>query len=1114
MKNVYTSWDLDLLADKMIEKIMENWKSPFSSPAVVFTDPKTEQWFKLRWLKNPACGKGILMNLKTLRIQQFLFDLVTPQTPDFLDAQRLSVELLRDVIITKLTSRAGDKYYFENLNAPELVTYLTGSASASCTSASSGSGSEINPNHLYDFAQTIASLFLDYEDTRPDTLKEVLAKQSWQQKLYDDVIGEDGVKIADTKYLTLYQLAKQNKKSGAGSLTFSWNKERPVFIFGFSGIGQIYRNILDEFSKEHQLEVFLQLADIPQKPENQLLDKWGGFGREQFGLWTSGCTVQALSAEESFCKTDTLLHRTQKSIAESTVFTREQYDSADTSLTLTGAPTRLREIEALHSKICKLLAENDATQLGDILVLAPNIQEYKTSIEQVFDQNEQFNSDSDFPYLPYIIADYSGERSLTAEALTVLSGILKKGYLSRSDLFALLHNYLVQTVRGISDKDVSDWADWAAKLNIYRDRQDHEEWQKAKSRLLLARLTSDLVETNDRQFLPFESMTTTDSSSLYKFIQVVDELQKWTSYSEKEKFEIDDINRLEELLKNWLLLSDDLTGSLYNESLVFQNVVEEIERQRLTAEPDVYADCFSNALFDRSAAVTLHSANILTQGITFANFESNRILSAKYIFFIGLDSKSFPGVDSKNELDLRGDKEHRLPGDESIPDRNKNAFLCQLMAAREGLFFSYVNKNLAKDEDFFKTSVLGDLFQTLYDPGKDEEGKEKIENTEYEKNIKIDEDRPWQELYTPREFRNKKNFIALQSSKPAQASEPQGPAATSTLEETSTTLPDRITISQMKKYLQDPFVYMVTQKLTNNYDDEEKEQLEFEPLMLGAKISSEIRKEYIQTNLNGEEKLSEESLSFDLSNLNDLPDSFFGERAIKTVFKNAEDLLNRIKEEGLVSSTFSFNENKMFLIKQIPEITPKDWFITGELAWYNKDFLETKKITTLELSNSEDVLTGYITSLLLLASLPEVDKEEYSVFLYAGFLKDNKAYVKKENEYKATPAEAHLILNKIYNAMFISQFHKCAPEKLVYTDLVTPKDDKPLTFKAFTNELTSDYGKGKWQYFPKRKLFDPETDLGYDDYNFDEEWEIAKNQMADLILYISQHRKQTVEAGE
>lgn len=1103
MKNVYTSWDLDLLAGKMIEKIMENWKSPFSSPAVVFTDPKSEQWFKLRWLKNPAAGKGILMNLKTLRIQQFLFDLVTPEADTFQNTQRLSVELLRDLIITKLTSRAGGKYYFESLGAPEVKAYLTDNSSSS----------KINANHLYDFAQTIASLFLDYEDTRPDTLKEVLSKQVWQKKLYDDVIGETGIEINGIKYLTLFQLAKKNKEAGSGKLTFNWDSERPVFIFGFSGIGQIYRSILDDFSKTFQLEVFLQLADIPEKPENQLLNKWGKFGREQFGLWTKACSVQALTSDESYCKSDSLLHRTQKAIAENKIFSREQYEAADTSLTLTAAPTRLREIEALHSKLCSLLSQKDGTQLGDILVLAPQIQEYKTAIEQVFDQTDQFAADSDFPYLPYTIADYSGERSLTAEALTILFGILKKGYLSRSDLFSLLHNYLVQTVRCISDEEVSDWADWASKLNIYRDREGHEEWQKAKARLLLARLTTDLVETNDRQFLPFESMTTADSTSLYKFVQVVDELEEWASYSNKEKLEVSDLNRLEELLKNWLLIGDDMTGSLYNESLVFQNVVEEIERQRLTASPDVFADCFANALFDRSAAVTLHSANILTQGITFANFESNRILSAKYIFFIGLDSKAFPGVDSDNELDLRGGKEQSLPGDESIPDRNKNAFLCQLMATREGLFFSYVNKNLQKDEDFFKSSVLGDLFQTVYDPGKDKDGKEKLENTEYEKHIKIDEDRRWQELFTPREFRNKKNYIALQASDGRQASASQ--AAASASQAAVTTLPDRITIGQMKKFLQDPFVYMVNQKLTNNYDDEEKEALEFEPLILGAKISSELRKEYIKADLKGEDKLSEETLSFDLNNLNALPDSFFGQRAIKTVFENAEKLLEKIKAQALMTSTFSFNENKMLLIKQIPGITSKDWYISGELAWYNGNYKEEKCIVTLELSNSEDVLTGYISSLLLLASLSEDDKDEYSVSLYAGFLdNNNKAFVKLEETYKASAAQARIILNKIYNAMFISQFQKCAPEKLVYEELVSPKNDKPLTFKEFVNQLTSDYGKGNWKYFSKRKLFDPEQDLGYDDDNFDEEWSAAKNQMAELILYISQHIKPAAEEGE
>ena len=86
------------------------------------------------------------MNLKTLRIQQFLFDLVTPQIPDFLDAQRLSVELLRDVIISKLTSKADGKYYFESLNSPDVQTYLT---------EENQDGLKINPNHLYDFAQTI-----------------------------------------------------------------------------------------------------------------------------------------------------------------------------------------------------------------------------------------------------------------------------------------------------------------------------------------------------------------------------------------------------------------------------------------------------------------------------------------------------------------------------------------------------------------------------------------------------------------------------------------------------------------------------------------------------------------------------------------------------------------------------------------------------------------------------------------------------------------------------------------------------------------------------------------------------------------------------------------------
>ena len=98
--------------------------------------------------------------------------------------------------------------------------------------------------------------------------------------------------------------------------------------------------------------------------------------------------------------------------------------------------------------------------------------------------------------------------------------------------------------------------------------------------------------------------------------------------------------------------------------------------------------------------------------------------------------------------------------------------------------------------------------------------------------------------------------------------------------------------------------------------------------------------------------------------------------------------------------------------------------------------------------------------------------------------------------------------------MFISQFNKCSPEEIVYKDIVTPKSDNPISFLSFKKSLTDDYGNGTWQYFSKRKLFDPDLDLGYDDNNFEEEWKAAKNHQADLILYIKQHAKNTDEAGE
>ena len=84
---------------------------------------------------------------------------------------------------------------------------------------------------------------------------------------------------------------------------------------------------------------------------------------------------------------DTLLHKVQYAIANrSNVlpdFTANDCKAHDFSLDVTAAPTKIREIEALHTSICKLMQKG--ARISDILVVSPNLDSYRTAIKTIFD---------------------------------------------------------------------------------------------------------------------------------------------------------------------------------------------------------------------------------------------------------------------------------------------------------------------------------------------------------------------------------------------------------------------------------------------------------------------------------------------------------------------------------------------------------------------------------------------------------------------------------------------------------------------------------------------------------------------------------------------------------
>ncbi len=1079
MKHITASLDLNLLAEKMIDEIRAQWVSPLLPPVVVFSDSKVEQWFKLRWISEK---NSVLLNLKTTRLDEFLFDLYKDS-----DDKMLSSQLVRDLLIKKLS----DASYINSLRTPEVCDYLFDK-----------NEKKINSVHLYDFATQMASLFNEYETTRPEKLQGLFSKSEWQKKLYDDVFGKgNGINLSEQKYLSLLQL--KNKNQGK----MKWNSEQPVFMFGFSGIGQLYRNLLLEFSEKNNLFVYVQTSALA-KNDKSLLYRWAELGIENLKLW-GGCDY-SLPFERIEPQP---LHKIQNAIAREAEFEKIKKCDIASPIYLLAAPSKVREIEAVHSKICALLKDKN-TRLGDILVVAPNIQDYKVAIEQVFDQND--SEKSEYPYIPKVIADYSSEFSLVADALQILFGMLKKKYLCRSDLFALLHNSLVQHVRHFSAEDVRNWFSWVDEMHIYRDRgkgSDEnpriEDWENAKTRLLLSRLTENLVEAGGCEYLPYETIDSASNDSLCKFIDAIDELEKWIlNNSDSKAFTLEKIDEVTEFLKNWLLLSNDPPENLKPEKFVFDSVLSEIENLKAVAasyegsEKAIDADCFSFSLIDSAQSTVLHSSGIFSGGVTFANFKPNGILSAKYIFFIGADSKTLPGTDSENVLDLRfADDAKREPGDDSIPKKNKNAFLCQLMAASEGFFISFVNKNLQKDEEFYKSSVLSQLFMSKEE--KKDGGLEDESDSEIKLNI--DEDRNWSELYTSREFRNKR----LCEKRNKSVSE-QKLSDENDITKQKPNYPTRVSISQIKRFLSDPFIFNVENLFAKEDEDSENEKLEFEPLSFDNLTNSSIRKDYIQKSIESGKDLSED-FKQKLKNENLLPDGKFGDIAFEDFKKESDELKNSV-QKVFTGKEIEFEKSVDCKIdgQKIYSAGSKDaelnWNLTGQAVWHNQDFTENNELVTVELNSSQNPLGGYVSSLALIASQKE--EKEFKVSLNVLSLKKDP----EQQSFEIKTSEAKKQLQEIYSAMYgngnESEFRKCLPYSLLKDTLAKPDKD-PEKLSDLKVKLSGQNAQSEWKYFSKKDLFDPYKDIGYTRENFADkadgtkgEWSQTKEKMKGLIKFL------------
>ena len=1075
---IRTAATVDVLADKLIDDLKVNWKSPFEAPVVIFADKKVEQWFKLRWLQK---GNEVLANLNSKKLDRFLFDVLAGEDKNI---ALLTPEMLRNVIISYLLKK------YESFDDDGVKAYLT-------------KNNKLDEARLFDFATVMANLFYEYELTRPhgfvnnesEGFSECWehdknffksdSKEKWQRDLYNNVTNKIKIKNINNdekKYYSLPQL--YNLKANE---SFQFKGNTPVYLFGFSGMGQFYRVALRKLAENHKIKLFIQYPCSEFCKENDsnnnLVNYWAKAGKDNLGLWRDA--IKADINEISEAKEHaTLLDYIRNSIINQTELGKSLSNN-DTSLRITGAPSKLREIEVLHSRICQLLKDNKAN-INDILVMAPDIKEYKTAIAQVFSQSaikaeeeKKAKIEKTCVNLPYAIVDGSSADSFTYQALETIFAISQQKSLTRPLFFKLVRNPLVQAVREIKPEEISNWEGWVSDMGVYRD-SDKEvinkiSWAHGVKRLLLAKLSN--VEFDG--ISPYANIESSDNDSLYRFCDCIDSLEDWIQKASND-WKKQDLKQVFDFLNGWLLLPPS-NKEFTKEIIVFKKVLD--TRNKLSLYFDTRCETINSKLLSlilltAAQGTDYSNGNLFVNGITFMKFAPNRSIPIKHLFLIGAGSDVLPGRNSNNTLDLRNSCD-AWSGDETTSDKNKYAFLCQLMNTSESFNISYVNKNLQKDEDLYPSTMVNDLRNFINNEDED------IWNKIF-KEISIDETRDWNELYTARELRNKETLLSMSHSiEPLQEKDTAGKEIDKSNKNDK---PQIVKIWQLKKFLQEPFMFQAEMVLDSADQEENPEKTEFEPIEVEFLSKLTLKKKLISDVLLGKIKVNDIEEHIKSSNI--LPiDETFSKKSIEALegevkaFVNGKNFKEKFNGYCFKSREikFSSDENK--------------WVLNGtvELCAEKDDGLHIIEIISSKEIKPKDYLTGYITALALLSN-----PENKNIFIDIWGLSKNKveSEIKVSKQIELDHKTAIEKLNDIYEKAFIKKYSKILPIEFL--------DDDGLSFESYIDKLKDDgqWGENPWKYFSARKLFDVEKEdvCGFNQENFNKDWSKEVDNQKELLL--------------
>ncbi|MDJ0652472.1 MAG: exodeoxyribonuclease V subunit gamma [Simkaniaceae bacterium] len=522
-------------------------------------------------------------------------------------------------------------------------------------------------------APKLAIEFLKYGKYGGPFLKK-WAGQCWQKKLWDQVFS---------KWNYPYQLLetplkKPDQKMEMHLFNFPFLPKLyhlffdriahyfPVYYYQFSPCREFWSDTVTDYEKIRLLEKDEHFS-LYLDQGHPMLSNLGKMGRENFRIleeedfiFDEHYSARAPSSHLAHLQTDILNFKNTN-------------PKKDPSLLLLPAPTRLREVELLYTKLLQLNVKP-----SDIQIFAPDISSYAPLIELVFQSEE-----SPFDFTIYDLPD--------SPLFQVFFDLLSLDRFSPIDVFKLFSSPYFAFFSEKETKLLKSWIDqsgvkWGVDKahrkdllpNLF-DETENGTWKEA-----FATLLANLI------FIP---KSPTDWDLPYLDFSDAEILGKGITLVESMRADLDFLKRAQLSGKKWadhlLLLFNRYFKAAEDTFTAFQEkilLLKEVEGSlSFSAIKRYWLNCLKQKRGVRS------TKNL--ESLTCRSLRPGVIFSSKVIGLLGLHEGAYPRLYLPLSLNILGKESDYCP---TPPDEDRYLFLQVLMNAQENILITYQNLN---DED-------------------------------------------------------------------------------------------------------------------------------------------------------------------------------------------------------------------------------------------------------------------------------------------------------------------------------------------------------------------------------------------------------------------------------